>query len=88
MDVIAVDWSGAAHGAGQHIWLAHVRRGELIDLRGGRHRSAVVDDLIDRRLSCPDGVCVGLDFSFSFPEWFVRRHACRTIDDVWGLADA
>jgi hypothetical protein len=86
MDVIAVDWSGAAHGSSDHIWVAHVRRGELIDLRGGRHRSDVVDDLIARRLSCPDGLSVGLDFSFSFPEWFVRRHACRTIDDVWDLA--
>jgi hypothetical protein len=87
MDVIAVDWSGAAQGAGAHIWLAHVRRGTLIDLCAGRPRAEVVDDLMARRLECPDGLTVGLDFAFSFPAWFVRQQACPTADEVWALAE-
>jgi hypothetical protein len=85
MDVVAVDWSGAARGAAGHIWSAHVSRGALIALDGGRERSEVVDDLMARRASCPDGLCVGLDFSFSFPAWFARQQGCRTIEDVWSL---
>ncbi len=87
-DVIAVDWSGAAQGAAatQHIWLAHVRAGQLVELCNGRHRAEVVDDLVARRHSCRQGLVVGLDFSFSFPDWFVRHHGCRTADDVWNLA--
>jgi hypothetical protein len=87
MDVVAVDWSGAAHGAATHIWLAHVRDGELMTLRNGRHRSEVVDDLIALRHRSPAGLSVGLDFAFSFPAWFARQQACTTIDDVWALAE-
>jgi hypothetical protein len=87
VDVIAVDWSGAADGAATHIWLAHVRHGQLIDLHNGRDRTEVVDDLIALRHSSPDGLTVGLDFSFSLPEWFVRQHACPTIDDFWILVE-
>jgi hypothetical protein len=87
VDVIAVDWSGAARGAAAHIWSAHARDGELIALRNGRDRSEVVGDLIALRRSCPGGLSVGLDFSFSFPAWFVRQRACATIDDVWALAE-
>jgi hypothetical protein len=82
VDVVAVDWSGAAHGAATHIWSAHVRRSRLICLENGRERAEVVDDLIERRRSCPDGLWVGLDFAFSFPAWFTHAHECRTVEDV------
>jgi hypothetical protein len=85
MDVVAVDWSGAARGAAGHIWSAHVSRGRLIALESGRERSEVVDDLIALRPSCPDGLCVGLDFAFSFPAWFARQQGCRAVEDVWSL---
>jgi hypothetical protein len=85
MDVVAVDWSGAARGAARHIWSAHVRRGALVALEGGRERTEVVDELIGLRRSCPDGLSVGLDFSFSFPAWFIREQGCRTVEDVWHL---
>jgi hypothetical protein len=81
--MVAVDWSGAAHGAATHIWSAHVRRGRLIGVENGRERAEVVDDLIERRRSFPDGLCVGLDFAFSFPAWFAQAHECHTVEDVW-----
>lgn len=87
IDVIAVDWSGAKTGAARHIWLAHARQGRLIRLGDGLDRSEVVDDLIARRLSCPEGLCVGLDFAFSLPEWFPRRHGCHCVEDVWALVE-
>jgi hypothetical protein len=85
VDVVAVDWSGAARGSAKHIWSAHVRRGALIALESERERSEVIDDLVALRSSSPDGLCVGLDFSFSFPAWFVRQQGCRDAEDVWSL---
>jgi hypothetical protein len=86
MDVVAVDWSGAAQGAATRIWLAHVVDGELVTLRNGRTRQQVVDDLVELRAHCPAGLVVGLDFSFSFPAWFVRARRCTTVDDMWRTA--
>jgi hypothetical protein len=87
-DVVAVDWSGAARGAAARIWSAHAHRGELVDLAGGRSREEVVDDLVARRLACPGGLTVGLDFSFALPQWFTLQHGCHCIDDVWDLVAA
>jgi hypothetical protein len=86
VDVVAVDWSGAARGAASRIWSAHARDQKLITLRHGRSRDEVVDDLIALRSTCPGGLSVGLDFSFSLPAWFLHQHGCRSIDDVWALA--
>jgi hypothetical protein len=83
MQVAAVDWSGAATGASTHIWLARVADGELVELSNGRSRDEVVDALVALRAACPEGLVVGLDFSFSFPAWFVEEQSCTTIDDVW-----
>lgn len=87
MDVVAVDWSGAAQGASKHIWLAHVHEGELVELRNGRSRAEVVDHLIALRDHCPDGLVVGLDFAFSFPAWFVGERSWATADDLWDATD-
>ena len=86
MDVVAIDWSGAVHGAADHIWLAHVRDGALIDLRNGRTRSEVVEDLIALRQQCPGGLVIGLDFSFSFPIWFMQERGYAAPRDLWAAA--
>jgi hypothetical protein len=86
MDVVAVDWSGAAHGAATRIWLAHVVDGALVTLRNGRTRQQIVDDLVDLRAQSPAGLVAGLDFSFSFPAWFMEARRCTTVDDMWRRA--
>lgn len=83
VEVIAVDWSGAATGSATHIWLARVVDGELVALRNGRGRAEVVDELIALRANTPGGLVVGLDFSFSFPAWFVREQSCGTVGELW-----
>jgi hypothetical protein len=83
VEVVAVDWSGAVTGSSTHIWLAHVVDGELVALRNGRNRQEVVDDLVALRSRAPGGLVVGLDFSFSFPAWFVRAQSCATVGDLW-----
>jgi hypothetical protein len=88
MEVVAVDWSGAAVGASTRIWLAHVVGGELVALRNGRSRQQVTDDLVALRAGSPDGLVVGLDFSFSLPAWFLRAHSCAVVEDLWRIAEA
>lgn len=83
MDVVAVDWSGAKTGSEDHIWSAHVRHGTLLDLRNGRSRPGVVADLIARKEAAPEGLTVGLDFSFSLPAWFLRQRGHTTVTDLW-----
>jgi hypothetical protein len=83
VQVVAVDWSGAATGASSRIWLAHVVDGELVQLRNGRDRAEVIDALVALRAECPGSLVVGLDFSFSFPAWFAREQSCATIDEIW-----
>jgi hypothetical protein len=83
VEVIAVDWSGAVTGSATHIWLAHVVDGELVALRNGRSRHEVVDELIGLRAHTPGGLVVGLDFSFSFPAWFVSEQSCATVGELW-----
>jgi hypothetical protein len=87
VEVVAVDWSGAAQGAAARLWLAHVVDGTLVELGNGRSRPQVVDDLIALRDRAPDGLVAGLDFSFSFPEWFLRDRQCRDVDALWILAE-
>jgi predicted nuclease with RNAse H fold len=79
--VIAIDWSGARRPVG--IWLAVMRRGELVESRPVATREEAVDYV---RQSAPP-VVAGFDFSFGLPEWFAREHGCTTIDDVWALAE-
>jgi Protein of unknown function (DUF429) len=84
VEVVAVDWSGAAHGASEHIWTAHVVDGELVTLVNGRSRGEVIDDLVALRARSRPLV-VGLDFSFSFPAWFVRALGSSTVGELWSL---
>jgi hypothetical protein len=87
VDVVAVDWSGAAQGAAGRIWLAHVVDGVLVDLHNGRSRAQVVAWLVALRDRCPEGLVAGLDFSFSFPAWFLREQECTTVDELWTTAE-
>jgi len=83
VDVVAVDWSGARSGARRHIWLAHVRAGQLLELQNGRTGNEVVGHLAQLRAASPAGLAVGLDFAFSFPAWFVRQRGHASVDGLW-----
>ena len=80
--VVAVDWSGEVSGGRKTIWLAEVVGGELVRLENGRTRAELTDELI-RMASSHREFVIGLDFAFSFPEWFLD--ACRVSDarDLW-----
>ena len=66
--------------------MAHVIGGELVALRNGRTRQGVTDDLVALRSRTPGGLIAGLDFSFSFPSWFLQAQSCSSVDDMWRLA--
>ncbi|MEY4226282.1 MAG: hypothetical protein RL190_1039 [Actinomycetota bacterium] len=84
---IAVDWSGAKTGAARRIWIAEAVDGRLETLEGGRDRDAVVDWLCARRLAVPRAV-VGIDFSFSYPAWFLDARGWRQPMQIWrGVAE-
>ena len=85
---IAIDWSGAANEGGQrrHIVAATVRDGRVLDVVTGRTRAEVAHSLHAIGIPGRDApTFVGLDFSFSVPEWFARSHGCRSIGEVWAL---
>jgi hypothetical protein len=82
MRAIAVDWSGRALNAGAAIRLAEAAGGRVRRLEGGRGREELVRHLLAEAERDPKLV-VGLDFAFSFPEWFVRERAA----DVFGFWD-
>ena len=79
---IAVDWSGALSGFRRKIWLAEVGDDGVRELRGGWSREEVAKTLVERAEADPK-LIVGLDFSFSFPAWFVREAGCETAPDFW-----
>jgi hypothetical protein len=80
--VIAIDWSGRAHGAAEHIWTAVVEGGRLVALDNGRERDEVVADLI--ATVAPGEHCViGFDFAFSFPAWYCSRRGWPSGRAVW-----
>jgi hypothetical protein len=83
MQVIAVDWSGRAGIAqAEHIWVAQASRGRLMELCNGRTRAQVVEHL--GAVGARGGrVVVGLDFAFSLPAWWLRRHGFGTAREAW-----
>jgi hypothetical protein len=87
MEVVAIDWSGAARSAASRLWLAHVVDGELVALRNGRNRQEVTDDLAALRDRACCGLVAGLDFSFSLPAWFLQTQSCYNADALWSLAE-
>jgi hypothetical protein len=84
--VIAVDWSGRTANPGAAIWLAEARDGKVARLEGGRDRAELVDHLIEEAGRDPK-LLAGLDFAFSFPDSFVRRHAVSAFE-FWNVVAA
>jgi hypothetical protein len=70
--VIAVDWSGAKRHPEKKIWRAEFRDAAPIPPESGLNHDAIVDYLIQAK-STSTTIFVGLDFAFSYPEWFVRK---------------
>jgi len=87
MRVLAVDWSGALAPSQQRrsIWVAEALAGSLLSLAAGRTRDETVDHLLEATAHHPDTL-IGLDFAFSFPEWWMRRIACADGPAVWEMA--
>jgi hypothetical protein len=83
MRVVAIDWSGDARNARQHIWLAEASsQGKLVRLEAGRDRQEMADHLAG--LATREGeVVVGVDFAFSFPWWFLCQLGVRTGPELW-----
>jgi hypothetical protein len=81
MRTVAVDWSGRKDASEpEHIWVAEVVGGRLVELRNGRTRAQVVKYLAgldDARL------LVGLDFAFSLPSWWMRAQGLTDVRDLW-----
>jgi len=84
-EVLAVDWSGAVHGARRTIWLAETRSGALVRLERGRDRRELVGHLVELARWRPSLV-IGLDFAFSFPAWFLRERGIARAEGAWSLA--
>ncbi len=82
MHVIAVDWSGARHGARRKIWRAHVENGSVVELVAGLDRDEVVELLVGQLEQCRELV-VGLDFAFSFPQWFCEQLCVHDGPALW-----
>jgi hypothetical protein len=81
-EVVAVDWSGKRSGAAEAIWLARVRDGRLVELENGRTPVGVIERIVE--LGRENGAVVaGLDFAFSFPEWYLDERGWRGGQDVW-----
>src|SRR5689334_12525278 len=78
---IAIDWSGDRTDRGQRsrIVAATVIDGRVAEVLAGRTREEVFAAVA----SIAGPALVGLDFSFSVPEWFAHAHGCTTIGDVW-----
>lgn len=75
---MAVDWSGAAHGASRRIWVAEASAGELVELTGGLDRAAAVAHVV-----AAGSVVAGFDFGFALPAWFVRSLGCEDVSSLW-----
>lgn len=88
MKCIAVDWSGARAPSAQRkgIWIAEAVDGELLRLEGGRTRNEVVDILV-KAIQSQENLVIGLDFAFSFPEWYLHWRKCSSARKLWELAE-
>ncbi len=80
--VIAIDWSGAmdprAQRRGIQTAVCDAATGS-VRVEGGRLRSEIEAWL----RSLPGPVVAGLDFSFSFPAWFLRELGCGSAPELW-----
>lgn len=81
MQIIAVDWSGKAKRAEEHLWRADVRDGTLTELRNGLGREELIAELVE--LAAEPDLVIGLDFAFSFPAWWCEEQGWASGEDVW-----
>ena len=82
---MAIDWSGDAHAARRHIWLAEAhagRPGQLFRLEAGRDRQQLAEHLAELR---GDDLVIGFDFAFSFPTWFIETLGVQSAPELWAL---
>lgn len=83
--VIAVDWSGDRRVEDRHdhekLWFAEVVDGALERVEPSSRRE-VIAHIIDAARRTGELV-VGLDFSFSYPGWFLAEHDLSTAQDLW-----
>ena len=86
MSCIAVDWSGAKTAKTQRdtIWLAVAEEGAIVDLTNGRTRDKIINMLVDK-IRKREAVAIGLDFAFSFPQWYLECRELPTVRDLWKL---
>jgi hypothetical protein len=88
MRTIVVDWSGRAKNESAYIWLAEALDGELVRLESGRTRATVIAELVryaTELIETNEQCLIGLDFSFSFPAWFIRKHNCANATEMWPI---
>ncbi len=82
--VVAIDWSGAldalAQRRGIQAAVCDVESG-AVSVEGGRLRGDVEDWL----LAMGGPVVVGIDFSFSYPAWFLRELGCADAPAFWDV---
>ncbi len=82
---IAVDWSGAISSSAQKnkIWIADWKD-EKITLKSGISRHHAVEYILNAGREA-SALVVGLDFSFSYPAWFLDKNGCETVEEFWQL---
>ena len=88
--IFAIDWSGNKDSSAikKKIWLAEADATGLRTLRSGfKSREAVADVLIHEAQEGDPNFVVGLDFSFSFPLWFVQEVGCVDAPSFWSHAE-
>ena len=87
MKCIAVDWSGRAEVSDQqkHIWIAEAIGGQLVRLENGWTRNEVVDILV-QAIQSQENLFIGLDFAFSFPQWYLKWRKLSGTRELWELA--
>lgn len=79
---IAVDWSGALATVRKRLWLAESKAGRWVRIENGFTREELVQHLIERARA-DASLVVGLDFSFSFPAWFLASLAISDAEELW-----
>ena len=86
MRCIAVDWSGAEQDKGQlaGIWVAEAEAGTLVRLRNGLTRDEAIN-MLKREIKLGEAVAIGLDFAFSFPQWYLERSLAVSARALWKL---
>ena len=84
---IAVDWSGAKNERAQMagIWLAVAESDSLIRLKNGLTRDEAIAMLV-KKIESGGPLVIGLDFAFSFPQWYLQCHQLHSVNDLWRLA--